>query len=156
MICISLSLVGSLLGNSLVAVGESDKPAKINLVHTTISLCSNLLLIPPLGIFGAAITRMIGPTVTNPLNYIFLNRKFTIHVLSAYLKPMLIFIAWFIPALLIPDEALLLKIMMLIGFIFINYVFSVITKDDFAFIQSEANKLIKHLFIRRVELRNKL
>jgi len=147
-ISMNFILIGYLLGNSLVAVGESDKPAKINVVHAIISLGSNLLLIPPLGILGAAITRIIGPIVTNPLNYIFLYRKFSVHVLAAYLKPILIFTAWIGLAFLIPQETILPKIMALVGFIFINYIFSVITKDDFTFLRLEAGKLIKKPFYK--------
>lgn len=142
-ISMSLTLIGYLLGNSLVAVGESDKPAKINLIHAAISLCSNLLLIPPLGILGAGLTRLIGPTVTNPFNYIFLNKKFPNHVLSAYLKPIVIFAIWLGLASLIPETSILLKVIGILGFVLANYLFSVIKKSDFMFVQSEIGKILE-------------
>jgi O-antigen/teichoic acid export membrane protein len=144
MISVCFILIGYLLGNSLVAVGESDKPAKINIVHVVISLGSNLLLISPLGILGAAITRIIGPIATNPLNYFFLHRKFKVDVLSAYLKPSIIFTIWFGLTFLLPINTLFLKSIALIGFIFVNFVFSVMTKNDFIFLRFEAQKIIRN------------
>jgi O-antigen/teichoic acid export membrane protein len=141
MISLSLTFIGSILGNSLVAVGESDKPAKINLVHASLSLCGNFFLIPPLGILGAAITRGIGPIATNPLNYYFLKRKFDIHVLSAYLKPIFIFIGWISLLFFVPLESLLVRIAALLIFVLLNIAFSVINKDDYLFLQSQVMKI---------------
>ena len=126
-----------------MAVGEVDKPAKINLVHAGIGLFLNWLLIPVLGIVGAGITEVAGPTVTNPLNYIFLTRKFPMRVLSAYLKPLVIFAGWAVLIYLIPIDTFLFKIVTLILFVSVNAFFSVITKDDFVFMQVEGKKTIK-------------
>jgi O-antigen/teichoic acid export membrane protein len=143
MVALALNSIGSLLGRSLVAVGEVDKPAKINLVHAGIGLFLNWLLIPVLGIVGAGITEVAGPTVTNPLNYIFLTRKFPMRVLSAYLKPLVIFAGWAVLIYLIPIDTFLFKIVTLILFVSVNAFFSVITKDDFVFMQVEGKKTIK-------------
>lgn len=105
------------MGNSLVAVGESDKPVKINVLHSFVSLVSNILLIPSFGIIGAAISGMFGPIITNPLNYKFLHRKLTVHA-EAYLKPFIIFIFWIVFSLLIPLGNLWLKVASLTIFIF--------------------------------------
>ncbi len=103
MVALVLTLIGYLLGKSLVAVGESDKPAKINLAHVAVSLLLNWLLLPVLGIIGAGVTEIAGPAVTNPLNYIFLIRKYPMHVLSSYLKPLAIFACWAALIFLLPS-----------------------------------------------------
>ena len=144
-VALSLTLIGYLLGKALVAVGESDKPAKINLAHAEISLLLNWLLLPVLGIVGAGITEIAGPAVTNPLNYIFLTRKFPIHVLSAYLKPLAIFVCWAALIFLIPVDNLIFKISAIVLLILANVFFSVITKDDFSFGWAEAEKMIKSI-----------
>ncbi len=151
MIALTLTLIGYLLGKSLVAVGESDKPAKINLVHAGVSLLLNWLLLPVLGIVGAGITEIVGPAATNPLNYIFLTRKFPVHVLSAYLKPLAIFAGWAALVFFVPTDNLLFKIAALALFVLVNAFFSVITKDDFIFVRSEAEKMIR-AFVRIFEL----
>ena len=143
MVALVLNLIGYLLGKSLVAVGESDKPAKINLVHAGISLLLNWLLIPLFGLIGAGITVLVGPTVTNPLNYLFLTRKFPMRILSAYLKPLIIFAGWTTLVFLIPIDAFFFKIVAISIFLLVNVFFSVITKDDFDFARVEAEIMIK-------------
>lgn len=143
MVALALTLIGYLLGKSLVAVGESDKPAKINLAHAAISLLLNWLLLPLFGIIGAGITGLAGPAVTNPLNYIFLTRKLPMHILSAYLKPLVIFVGWAVLIFLIPIDAFFFKIIAIVLFVLINVFFSVITKDDFAFVRAETEIMIK-------------
>jgi O-antigen/teichoic acid export membrane protein len=146
-ISLSVILIGTILGNSLVAVGESDKPVKINVVHSLVSLVLNLILIPYFGIVGAAFAGLFGPIITNPLNFIFLRRKLVVHA-ETYLKPIFIFIVWIGFSLLIPMENMLLKVGALIIFILINIFFSVIGKDDFLFLQSEVAKLMKTFSLR--------
>ena len=155
MIALTFNLIGYLLGKSLVAVGEFDKPPKINLVHGAISLLMGRLLIPILGIMGAGFTELTGPIATNPLNYYFLNKKFPMRTLSAYLKPILIFAAWCVATFFIPNDNWLLKIAALILFVCLNILFSVITKEDFIFVWWELNRVIKtmiqSLSIHRVQ-----
>ncbi len=143
MVALVLNLIGYLLGKSLVAVGESDKPAKINLVHAGVSLLLNWLLLPLFGVIGAGITGLAGPAATNPLNYIFLTRKFHAHVLLAYLKPLVIFAGWAALIFLIPIDAFFFKIVALVLFLLANALFSVITKDDFVFVRAETEIMIK-------------
>jgi O-antigen/teichoic acid export membrane protein len=156
MITLCLTLIGYILGNSLVSVGESDKPAKINLVHVSISLLSNWFLIPRIGILGAGISQILGPTATNPLNYFFLNRKFPVHVLSAYLKPIIIFLSWIGLVFVIHSDSYLIKIAELVVFVIINILFSVITMSDAIFLRSEIEKALEVPLRRFSVFRNKL
>ena len=152
MLALTFTLIGYLLGKSLVAVGESDKPAKINLVHGAISLLLSRLLIPFMGILGAGITEFTGPIVTNPLNYFFLNKKFPMNTLSAYLKPILIFAGWLVLVVLIPMDYFLVKIAALILYVSVNFAFSVIKREDISFIQSEVYRVAK-AFLQRMSVR---
>ncbi len=142
---LSISMVGGILGNSLVSVGESDKPVKINVLHSLTSLVSNLLLIPPFGIIGAAISGMFGPIVTNPLNYIFLNRRLSVRAMS-YLKPFIIFVFWIVFSILFPLEHVLLKVTSFASFVLVNYYFSVISMDDVKFMFAEIARLLGKIF----------
>ncbi len=142
-ITLSFILIGYLLGKSLVAVGESDKPAKVNVVHAAVSLLSNWLLIPPFGIMGAGITQLLGPIVTNPLNYFFLKRKFPVRITASYVKPLSIFIAWAGLVFLIPGRSLTIKVAELIAFVLLNILFSVIIKEDIIFLITEIKKILK-------------
>jgi len=150
MVALVLNMIGYLLGKSLVAVGESDKPAKINLAHAAVGLSLNWLLIPIFGILGVGIANVAGPAVTNPLNYIFLTRKFSIHILSAYLKPLAIFAAWTALVYLLHFDVLWFKVTALFMYIIINFLFSVITKDDYVFVRNEGGKVMMKIAYRFV------
>lgn len=140
----AIILIGTILGNSLVAVGESDKPVKINVAHSIVSLVLNLVLVPAFGIIGAAVAGLFGPIITNPLNYIFLRRRLTVN-LETYLKPIIIFAGWIVAALLIPSESMLYKVLALIIFVVLNIIFSVVGRDDFDFLLVEAKGIVKSL-----------
>ena len=155
MVALVLNMIGYLLGKSLVAVGESDKPAKINLAHAAVGLSLNWVLIPILGIFGVGIANVAGPAVTNPLNYFFLTRKFPIHILSSYLKPLAIFTVWAALIYFLHFDALWFKVAALFFYLLINSLFSVITKDDYVFARGESVKVLREIAYRFVPRKSK-
>jgi len=130
MINLSLTLIIFILGTSLVALGDSNKPVLINLIHTTASVLGNLLLIPPFGIVGAAVASLVGPILTNPLNIHFLRRRLFVKV-APYLTPMLIFVGWVSSFFVIKPSSLFEKGMFLLAFVFLCGLFSVIKLADF-------------------------
>lgn len=110
MASLSIGLVGGAMGTSLVAIGESNKPPLVNLVHTTASLLGNLIFIPAFGITGAALVSLVGPSATNPFNAFFLIRKkLDVRVMS-YLKPFIVFGAWVALVLLLQPSSFIPKI----------------------------------------------
>jgi O-antigen/teichoic acid export membrane protein len=145
MIGLSITLVSNVLGTSLVAVGESDKPPIINAVHMVVSLSGNVLLIPRLGIFGAALASLSGPSVTNPLNTLFLRRRGMDVRVREYLKPFLLLGAHLLLVLLFRPVALLHRISIVGLFIVSCFAFSVITREDIGALLNEGRRTLLRL-----------
>lgn len=129
MFSLSIALTSNVLGISLVAVGDSDKPMIINVVHTIASIVANAILIPPFGIFGAAIASVIGNAAAYPPNLFFLKKKLPASVLP-FLKPVLIYWAWAIVVFLIHPSAFFVKIAFLLIFLAACGILSVVNKED--------------------------
>jgi O-antigen/teichoic acid export membrane protein len=140
MICLDITLVNYTLGYSLVAIGDSDKPMLVNIVHVLISLLGNMVLIPPLGIIGAALAKLLGFSGKIPLNMFFLRRR-DIHVkVWAYVKPLLIFSACWLVFVLFGPKIFIFKSLILLLFILFCVFSSVITKEDLIVISNEIKK----------------
>jgi O-antigen/teichoic acid export membrane protein len=129
MFSLCVSLIGNILGTALVAVGESSKIPMINMVQFTASIVGNLVLIPQLKVIGAAITSVVGPILTNPLNAFYL-RKHLIVRISAYQKPVIILIVWTGLAYLLNPQNFLLRVGFVGIFLAACFLFSVITIKD--------------------------
>jgi stage V sporulation protein B len=133
MVNLSLSLVGNVLGTSLVSVGESDKPAIVNLFNAVGSLLGCLLLTPVWGVIGAAIGTTFGTVAVFPAMMVFLRRRIDAKVMP-YLKPMLIFCVWAALALLLRPGGFLAKSGFIALFLLLCAFLSVVTKDDLMFL----------------------
>jgi O-antigen/teichoic acid export membrane protein len=129
MIGFVVSRVSNVLGTSLVAAGDSKRPAVINVVHSIVSLLGNFILIPQFGAVGAALASLIGSIITNPLNFASLRSHLDIK-LELYLKPILIFLGFLLISFFLESNVLLLKLLLLLSFSLTCYYFSVILKND--------------------------
>jgi O-antigen/teichoic acid export membrane protein len=139
MVGLNFAFVDYTLGYTLVAAGQSDKPAYINVVHTTISLLGNIMLIPWLGAKGAALANLAGFGAANPLNVLFLRRREIDVKIANYLKPISIFgVCWLLVALLHPST-LLAQAAIVIFFCIACMLLSVITLEELVTAWGEVN-----------------
>lgn len=90
MIVLLMNVVDYTLGYSLVAVGDSSRPAMINVLHTAFNFIGYYLLIPISGVFGVALSTLTGVSLVNPINVFFLRRKEVKVKMGNYLVPILI------------------------------------------------------------------
>jgi len=135
MLVLSLDLVGNILGTTLVAYGQSDKPVKINIFAAVTTVGSNMIMIPHLGFMGAAYTCILSRVVTNPLNVWYLNKMGVRVEVFQYLKPLFTFMVCYLLTLIVKPESLYLKISFVVLFILLNAMLSVIKNDDLNFIR---------------------
>jgi O-antigen/teichoic acid export membrane protein len=138
MIWLNLAFTDSTLGYSLVAAGDSNKPAMINVLHAGVNVVGNLLLIPPLGIAGAALSSVLGFAATNPVYVYFLRRRNVDARVMAYLKPMLIFAAIWLLVFVLQPALFVAKASVVVLFIVTSAVLSVITLEDLNAVAHEA------------------
>lgn len=90
MVTASLLMIESTLGSTLAALGDSDKPLWINILRTVLQMGAYALLIPSLGIIGAALATMIAAAAVLPVNVYFLRRRALPIDAWGYTKPLLI------------------------------------------------------------------
>jgi O-antigen/teichoic acid export membrane protein len=138
MVGLNLAIVEYTFGYSLVAIGESDKPLVINVVRTAMSLLGNLLLIPNIGVTGAALANIISNSITSPLDVLFLRRKKIFARIVDYMKPLLIFGAIGVLFVLVGANIIVVKVVAIVLFILTCVLLSVITFEDLAVVWEEA------------------
>lgn len=144
MVSSSIGFVGNILGTSLVAYGQSDKPAKINIADMVTNVVGNLLMIPIFGLMGAVYAAILSRCATNPLNVFFLKKiKVGVEVYQ-YLKPFMVFgicfaLYRFVKPLNVIDRFILISI-----FVFICMALSVIKLSDvLLFVRAGRNAAIQ-------------
>jgi O-antigen/teichoic acid export membrane protein len=124
----SIVLSSNLMGYSLVAVGDSDKPMIINTFNTIVSWLGCILLVPMYALTGAAIGNTIGTVVAFPLNRHFLRKRIELKDLP-FLKPLILFLVLCMLVFIVKPELLLVKVAFLAAFLLASVFLSVITKD---------------------------
>lgn len=130
MLSLSIGLVEYILGTTLIAFGQSDKPVKINIVNAVINIVGNLIMIPIFGFIGAAYAVLLARVATNPV-YIFFIRRNGINVtIGNYLKPILIFVACYILSLTFNYSGYAFKILLMILLLTFSVSLSIITRRD--------------------------
>jgi O-antigen/teichoic acid export membrane protein len=131
MLNLSIGLISNVMGTTLVAVGDTQKPALINFFNAIASWLGSILLIPLFALLGASIANTTGTAIAMPLNRYFLQKRIDLKD-ATYLKPMLLFGVWGMLVFFIKPETLLLKIVFLFVFVLACALLSIITKKDLA------------------------
>jgi O-antigen/teichoic acid export membrane protein len=143
MIVLTLNVIDYTLGYSLVAVGESNKPPLINLLHTATNFVGYFLLIPVVGIFGVAYAGIAGIIVVNPLNVHFLWRKNVLAEYSAYLKPMLVGAACYGFAEFLLPHHWFFRTSVVFLYVVLCFVFQVLTVADLQLLAGQIQRIIR-------------
>lgn len=142
MIGLTFTLIDYTLGYSLVAIGDSSKPPLINVGRTVVSFAGYFILIPKLGIAGAAFANLAGTVSVNPLNVLFLRRKRIDVKIGGYIKPILVSGACFFLILFLKPTSILQGILIVLLFILASVFLSIITQEDIATITSESQMIL--------------
>ena len=129
MLNLSVALVSNVMGTTLVATGDSQKPMIINVFNAIASWAGSLLLVPKFGLMGAAVANTVGTLVAYPLNRFFLRRRIDLKD-APYLKPFILFTAWGVLVYIINPGSFLMKVALLIVFLAASAILSIITKQD--------------------------
>ncbi len=127
-----VALASNIIGTSLVAFGQSDKPVKINLMDTFANIAGNLILIPMFGLQGAAFATLISRSMTNPVNVLFFRHTGIKLDVSQYLKPVFVLAIGVCFYLLVQPDSIFIKVALVASFIVVCCMFSIIRKQDLA------------------------
>lgn len=139
MLGVALDLMEEILGYSLIAIGQPDKPLYINILRAIVSLAGNLIILPIIGFKGAAIVYILGNLVALPIDVFFLRRKDLRPNFSNFFKLIIIF--GLLSTLFLLSRANILVIKVIIAFLFVplSFLFSVITFQDTKVVLGEAH-----------------
>lgn len=148
MIGLTLEMIEEILGYSLVAIGESDKPLYISIMRSVVSLGGNLTILPILGYIGAAIIYILGNLIALPVNIYFLRRKGLSPNLTAFFKQLAVFGLLFSLFLLWDPSTMLLKILLAFLYIPLSILLSVITLQDVSILFDEVLTLWAKLRVK--------
>lgn len=138
MFSLSLSVIDSVLGYSLVAIGEATKPLVVNGVRAVLNLSLNLLTIPVFRVIGAAAATVASNLVAAPLDINFLRKKRIPASTLAFFKPLLIGGACSLLFFSVGTSRLSVKFVFMLMFILTSILMSVITREDGQDIIAEA------------------
>ena len=89
-VALSMGSIEYILGGTLVALGKSDKPLKINLLSAMTNVAGNIIMIPIFGFVGAAYATLLARIVANPVYVLFVNKCGLQVNLRKYLTPIVI------------------------------------------------------------------
>ena len=134
---LSISLIQNVMGTTLVAMGDTQKPPVINFFNAITSWLGSILLTPVFALIGASIGNTIGTAVAGPLNRYFLRKRIDLKD-APYLKPLILYFVWSGLVFMIKPELLLMKIAFLVAFIAACAFLSIITLKDIAFLVEDS------------------
>ena len=137
MIGLNLAFTEYTLGYSLVAIGQSDKPLYVNLVRTLTNIAINLLLIPVLGMAGAALANVISNLIAFPINLLFLSRQKIWLSVVDYVKPVGVFAACALIVLVLGPTHYLFRATILIVYLVGCVLLSVIKISEMSLVTEE-------------------
>jgi O-antigen/teichoic acid export membrane protein len=130
---LSISLIENVMGTTLVAIGDTQKPPIINFFNAVASWLGTFLLSPVFALIGASVGNTIGTAIGFPLNRYFLRRRIDLKD-APYLKPLILYFIWSGLVFIIKPELLLIKIGFLVAFIAACVFLSIVTMKDIAFL----------------------
>jgi O-antigen/teichoic acid export membrane protein len=142
MVAMSIALAGSLVGTSLVALGQSDKPLKINLVGTVTMIVGNFIMIPLFGFMGAVYTVLCSRCITLPLNFFFMRKSDIGIKVSEYLKPFGTFMLCAMVFVVVNSDGVILRSFLIFMFLMICSVLSIIKWNDVSMIGRELIRIL--------------
>ena len=142
---LNLSVLDNILGYSLVAIGEPNKPLIVNLVRAVISLFLNLVIIPTFGFIGASVVAVVSNLIAAPLDLYFLLKRQVRAEISPFLKPVILAGGYGVLFLLLGTILLPVKILFVFLFILTCLMASVVTREDVRLMLAEARSVRNRL-----------
>ncbi|MEM9952747.1 MAG: flippase [Chloroflexota bacterium] len=151
MVSFTIVVLDSTQGYTLIAVGKASKIPQINFVRTLISFVGYFLLIPPLGIVGAAMAGPIAMAMVNPAVVWFLRRSNVAVDYRGYLVSFAIFFTLLACYFGFDMNSILERILLTISFVVANIMLSVVTWDEIRYGITEGYALIERTLAKRHE-----
>lgn len=155
MITLSWRLVGNVLGTSIVALGETEKPAITSAISAVVGFGANIVLIPMFNILGAAMASLLNVLVVNPIDYAFVWRRLRGVKAWSYLKPFIIFALFAALSLAVNSQNLLVWGLVFGAYLLTNILFGVIKRSEIDLVRTQAPQFVRERLKHRFAGSNK-
>jgi O-antigen/teichoic acid export membrane protein len=131
MFALTIGLYGTIMGTTLVALGQSDKPVKVNILTTASSVIGNLTMIPLFGFMGSVYSRLLMTCAATPVNAWYLKKANVKVEVSQCLKPIAAFFLCLGLFFVSRTDFLVLRFIILLLYLTFCFVLGVVTREDF-------------------------
>jgi O-antigen/teichoic acid export membrane protein len=145
---LNLSVLDSILGSSLVAIGEPTKPLIVNGIRAIINVLLNIVIIPTFNFLGAAVVTVVSNFIAAPLDTYFLGKRNIRAEILTLFKPVIIAGGYGLLFVSVGTSLAYVKVVFIVIFILTCQLMSIITRDDRQIIVAEAISLRNRLWGR--------
>ncbi len=149
MVTLSWRLVGNVLGTSIVALGETEKPAITSAISAVVGFGANLLLIPIFNILGAAMASLLNVWAANPIDYFFVWRRLPGVSAISYLKPFAIFAVFALASVALASNNVLVWVLIFVAYLLTNILLGVIKRSELDMVRAKAPQFVRERFKHR-------
>jgi O-antigen/teichoic acid export membrane protein len=124
-------------------------PPITNVINTVVTVVSNLIFVPVVGIAGAVISSILGRLITTPVNIWFV-RKSELHPkIMDFVKPFALFITLSIIVGMLQPESWIGRFPFLIIYVVAGFFLSIVTKSEILTLWNVINIGLVKLFRKR-------
>jgi O-antigen/teichoic acid export membrane protein len=131
MFALTIGLFGNIMGTTLVALGQSDKPVKVNIVAAASCILGNLMMIPWFGFMGSVYSRLLMTCATTPVNAWYLKKAKVKVEISQCLKPVAVFILCLGILWISRTDLLIFRFIIILLYFAFCFALAVVKKEDF-------------------------
>ncbi|MCA9883128.1 MAG: oligosaccharide flippase family protein [Anaerolineae bacterium] len=136
MISAAVVMIDSILGYLLVAIGAPHLPPAINMVRTVVGFILYIILLPSMGMIGAAFVNILSILIVNPIYVFVLSQRKVVVQITAFAKPLLIVHAILLLMVVVGQPVLWVRVLMVLVFLPINiFIAQETLKEALAFLK---------------------
>jgi O-antigen/teichoic acid export membrane protein len=123
MFAVCLQLLSGTMGYSLVSLGQPGYSTRVNIVAMGLEFALSLLFVPYIGYLGIGISYVFMCLISQIACYFFLRRAGVVIDLGMFIRPLLILMATSLAYVLIGDEGLPFKLLILLSYTLLSLAF---------------------------------
>ncbi|MGB1285920.1 MAG: oligosaccharide flippase family protein, partial [Aggregatilineales bacterium] len=148
MMALAFIILDSNLGYALVAIGDSDKPVIINTIRTIFSVGCYLLILPAMGMIGAALANTISLVVVLPLVIYYLRRREITVQTGTFVKPLVLMTIFLVIWSTLSITVIWQQVLLIALFIPAGLLFNVIPIKDVLYVVQQAQPIARRYLLK--------
>ena len=134
MLALQMGLLVNIMGYTLTAMGYPRRSLAENSSRTALLLLGNIIMIPSFGFVGAAIVTFFANHISNPLSLWLLKRSDVTVKITPYVTQSILLLSSAALYWWIRPELIMEKMAVILTFLFLNFLFATVSRDDLGLI----------------------